>query len=79
MKVTSTRMAQQRQSPFGLQHPPAPGVNNAAREVLEPLSLSMYTTSTMQTSKKIKKSKKGCFQSFVKINSLECMINRVIK
>ena len=48
-------MAPQRQSPFGLQYPPAPGVNNTAREVLEPLNLSMYTMLTMQTSKKNQK------------------------
>ena len=72
-------MAQQWQSPFGLQYPPAPGVNNTAREVLEPLNLSLYTMSTMQTSKKIKKNQKNCFQNFVKINSLEHMINRMIK
>ena len=47
-------MAQQRQNPFGLQHPPAPGVDNTAREALEPLNLSLYTMSTMQTSKKKK-------------------------
>jgi len=71
-------MAQRWQNPFGLQYPPAPGVNNTAREVLEPLNLSLYTMSTMQTSKKIKKIK-NCFQSFVKINFSECMINGMIK
>ena len=57
IKIASTCMASQRQNPFGLQYPPAPGVNNAAREVLEPLNLSMYTVLTIQTSKKIKKIK----------------------
>ena len=69
-------MAQQWQNPFGLQYPPAPGVNNTAREVLEPLNLSLYTMSTMQTSKKIKKK---LSQSFVKISFSEYVINGMIK
>ena len=69
-------MAQQRQNPFGLQYPPAPGVNNTAREALEPLNLSLYTMSTMQTSKK---NQKKLFQSFVKISFSEYIINGVIK
>ena len=69
-------MAQQWQNPFGLQYPPAPGVNNTAREVLEPLNLSLYTMSTMQTSKK---NQKKSFQSFVKINFSEYIINGMIK
>ena len=69
-------MAQQWQNPFGLQYPPAPGVNNTAREVLEPLNLSLYTMSTMQTSKK---NQKKLFQNFVKINFSEYIINGMIK